>query len=523
MPSPAPLAGDQTLSFPVAEDLSDLDPALVADPEDVDILRNVFSGLYRFDDHLKEVPDLADGQPTISADGLEYTFKVRATARFSNGDPLTATDVQYSWNRAAGRQGDYAALFSLIAGYPAVAAGRTSSMSGLSVADPQTLQVTLLRPASYFLAEVALWPFWVVDRNVIASAGEDAWFNYPATLVGSGPFRMIARTPGQAMDFAPVPDWYGGKTGALKRVHIQIVADPGAQVSQYESGLFSLIGYGRQSLAPAQATRYAADPTLSKELALVPLGVTYWIGFNLKTGIFAGVAGGRTARHAFSQAIDRKALEEAVCNLKTSCVEATGGVVSRGLAGYIGDGADHNVKFDAQAARAEYQAWDPTGAKVKGLAYVYDSDPFNKAVCANLRLQWKNNLGVDVRCAEIDRKTFFDQRNSLCAFPLFRQSWAADYDHPQNWFDYLFVTGAPSSGSCYSNPTLAAAVRDADRAAPGASLAPYLNAGRTLVDDAVFGGLLYGVQQYLVHPYVKGAGGSALYDNGWTSVRILAH
>src|SRR5213594_5044173 len=109
-PTPTPLAADQTLSFPIAQDVADFDPALISSPADVDILRNVFSGLYRFDDQLKEVPDLADGQPTISADGLEYTFKVRATARFSNGDPLTATDVQYSWNRAARRQGDYASL-----------------------------------------------------------------------------------------------------------------------------------------------------------------------------------------------------------------------------------------------------------------------------------------------------------------------------------------------------------------------------------------------------------------------------
>src|SRR3954469_13536723 len=80
-PSPEPLASDQTLSFPLTHDLSDFDPALISDPGDVDILRNVFSGLYRFDDHLKEVPDLAEGQPTISADGLEYTFKIRAGAR----------------------------------------------------------------------------------------------------------------------------------------------------------------------------------------------------------------------------------------------------------------------------------------------------------------------------------------------------------------------------------------------------------------------------------------------------------
>ena len=512
-PSPEPLASDQTLSFPLTEDLADLDPALISDPGDVDILRNVFSGLYRFDDGLHEVPDLADGQAVISADGLEYTFKIKGGARFSNGDPLTAADVQYSWNRAARRQGDYASLFSLIAGYPAVAAGRAATMSGLSVVDTQTLKVTLLKPARYFLTEVALWPFWVVDRNVIASAGEDSWFNQPSTLIGSGPFRMTARTPGQSMDFGPVTDWYGGKTGALTRVHIQIVADQGMQISRYESGLFSLIGYGRQSLPPAQANRYAADPKLSKELTLVPLGVTYWIGFNIKTGPFAGIDGGRTARHAFSQAIDRKALQDAVCNLGTTCIEATGGVISKGLTGYLGDGADTNVKFDPAAAKADYQAWDPTGAKVKGLAYVYDSDPFNKAVCGNLKLQWSNNLGVDVRCAEVDRKNFFDQRNGRCAYPLFRQSWAADYDHPQNWFDYLFVSGAPSSGSCYSNPNLDALVAQGD----------YSGAGVLLVDSSMFANLLYGVQQYLAHPYVKGAGGNALYDSYWTSVRILAH
>jgi len=44
-----------------------------------------------------------------------------------------------------------------------------------------------------------------------------------------------------------------------------------------------------------------------------------------------------------------------------------------------------------------------------------------------------------------------------------------------------------------------------------------------LVNDSAFGGLLYGVQQYLVHPYVKGAGGNALYDNPWTGARILKH
>ena len=520
-PSPEPIASDQTLSFPIAQDVTDFDPAMVSSPADVDILRNVFSGLYRFDDNLKEVPDIAAGSPSVSPDGLTYTFRLRADARFWNGDPISADDFLYSWNRAVARQGDFASLFSIVAGYPAVAAGTAGALSGLAKVDPTTFTATLVKPAGWFPTLVALWPFWVVDRNVIASAGEDAWSNRPDTLVGSGPFRMTARTAGQSMDFGPVTDWYGGSTGKLSHVHVEVVPDGLTQVGQYESGVYSLVGYARQSLPPAAATRYTTDANLKHQLTLDPLGVTYWAGFNLRSGPFAGVDAGRAGRHAFSEAIDRKELAAAVCNRGTACTEATGGVVSKGLLGYLGDGQDPNVKFDAKAAKAEYDAWDPSRTKVKGLRYTYDTNPFNQMVCANLQAQWKKNLGVDVGCIDIDRKTFFDQRNGACAYPLFRQAWAADYAHPQGWFDNLFVTGAPWSGSCYSNPNLNAVIARADAKPLDATATDYRTAGYMLVNDAVYADLVYGVQPYLIHPYVRGAGGNALYDYSWTEIRIL--
>jgi oligopeptide transport system substrate-binding protein len=517
------LAADQTLSFPIFQDVSDLDPALISAPADVDILRNVFSGLYKFDAQLHEVSDLAVGQPTVSADGLTYTFHIRHGALFSNGDPIASGDFIYSWNRAAAKQGDFAGLFSVVSGYDAVGAGRASQLSGLAKVDDFTFTATLTKKAGYFLSELGLWPFWLVDQKVIASAGEDAWFTKPETLVGSGPFRMTARKPGQSMDFQPVAGWYGGSTGKLTQVHIEVVPDGAAQVTQYESGVFSLIGYGRQGLPPAAATRYTSDTKLKSQLNLVPIGLTFWVGFNLRSGPFAGVDAGRAGRHAFSTAIDRAALVDALCNQKTACIAATGGLISKGLQGYLGDGADANATFDAAAAKAEYKAWDPDGSKVKNLTYTYDTNAFNKAVCANLTAQWQKNLGVTVTCVEMDRKTFFDDRNGRCAYPAFRQSWSADYDHPQDWFDYLFVTGASSSGSCYSNTNLDKVVAAADAAPLSQSVVDYKTAGHMLINDSVFAPLVYGVQQYLSHPYVAGAGGNALYDYYWTQARILVH
>ena len=160
---------------------------------------------------------------------------------------------------------------------------------------------------------------------------------------------------------------------------------------------------------------------------------------------------------------------------------------------------------------------------MKGLTYTYDTDPFNKAVCANLVAQWQTNLGVVVKCVEIDRKTFFDKRNGKCTYPLFRQSWRADYDHPQNWYDYLFLTGAVSGGSCYSNLGFDKSVKAGDAKPLPAALADYKAAGQTLILHVAFGSLLYGEQEYLAHPWVKGVGGNALYDFAWTDAKILKH
>ncbi len=63
----------------------------------------------------------------------------------------------------------------------------------------------------------------------------------------------------------------------------------------------------------------------------------------------------------------------------------------------------------------------------------------------------------------------------------------------------------------------------ADAKPPAGALADYKAAGQTLIGDVAFGSLVYGVQQYLSHPYVKGVGGNALYDFSWTDARIVKH
>jgi oligopeptide transport system substrate-binding protein len=522
-PSSETLAADQTLSFPINDDVGDLDPARMSAAVDIDLFQNVFSGLYRFDKDLKEVPDIATKAPDISSDGLTYTFTMRQDAKFSNGDPIKADDFIYSWNRAARLQGDYASVFDPIVGYQAVADGKATAMTGLKKISDFSFSATLGAPAGYWYTEVGLWTAWVVSQKAItAGGGDDKWYTDPKTFIGSGQFKMTARTPKQSLDFEPVANWYGGSTGVLKKIHIEVIADQKAQVTKYESGNYSLIGFMNMSLTPEDVIRYNSDPQLKTQLTLQPAARTTWIGFNIKTGPFAGIDAGKAGRHAFSTAVNRDELVDIACSKGTACIKATGGVITKGLQGYLGDGINPATKFDAAAALAEYKAWDPDGKKVQGLTWTYNTGAFNKAVCDNLASQWKKNLNVTMQCTAQDRKAFFAARNK-CAYPIFRHSWGADYDHPQDWFDFLFVTNGGSSGSCYSNPTLDAMAKSANAKPLAQSLDTYKQMGQLIVDQVIAPELVYGVQQYLVHPYVKGAAGNALYDYRWEGIRILQH
>ena len=119
------LAGSQVLKYPVFQNPGTWDPGEADAEVDTEFMQNVFDNLWRFDDSLNIVPDIATAVPTaanggISSDGLTYTVNLNHNATFSNGDKVTAEDVLYSWDRAVALQGPYSSNLSAIAGYAAV-------------------------------------------------------------------------------------------------------------------------------------------------------------------------------------------------------------------------------------------------------------------------------------------------------------------------------------------------------------------------------------------------------------------
>jgi oligopeptide transport system substrate-binding protein len=498
---------------------------------EIAIAQNLFDGLYRYDDRMQEQPDIADGMPAMSSDGLTYTFHLHHNVLFWNGDPVTADDVIYSWNRTVAKQAGPESIFQPVVGYDAVAnAGAVTGTTrlGLSAPDPYTVVAHLSAPAGYWLAELALPGAWLVDQRAITEGGEE-WWKIPKDLVGTGPFRLTEWKPGVELDFGAVSKWWGGSTGAIRRVELH-VADSASQWSGYTNGTYHLIGLGKRNLGLTDAKEIdtlQADPSRRDQVQTWPFGTTYMVAFNLESGPFSGYQAGRELRQAFSQAIDRNKLAQAVCRRKTVCAPATGGLISKGLTGYLGDGADPSARFDPVTARAIVKRLDPDGSLLKGLVYYYRipaSDPA-QAIAQNLTAQWQSNLNVHVRTVGLDTATYI---HNLFAnkFKLFRKGWQADYNHPHDWYSNLLVgglCGQPSCGTVYDPPGYNALILSADRKPLVDALPDYMRAGRKVLDDAVVAVLLYLVRAVVIKPYVRGYVANALWETRWTSLEILQH
>jgi len=549
------LASNQTLKFPIIGDFGTLDVGMIDAETDAEIAQNLYDGLLRFDNNLNIIPDIASEVPTPSTDGLTYTFKLRNDVTFSNGDKLTAKDVLYSWNRGAALQGGYAYLMGPIVGYDVVSKNKKSgaaleslleandpsvTMSGLTAPDGPggyTVQVKLTAPAGYFLSEVALGAvcFWIVDVNAVKQS-PDNWWSSPSTLVGTGPFKMTAYTPKQSVEFSAVPNWWGTPKPTLTKVHLDILQDAHSAITAYEQGSYDLYGFGGYSNAPiADILRIQSSGTEKSQLLLHPKVRTTWVSFNMTAdssrpakGPFL-LSGGQSAhdlRMAFALSIDKTQLASVVCH-NIVCQPATGGLITKGLAGYLGDDQDPLAKFDAAQAKTLLKGADPDGSKTKGLTYTYDpNNPLNKDVAVFLQDQWQTNLGVHVDLAAVDHSAFIKARLKG-SYVLARDGWQADFNHPQDWFDSLWgsAVGCPDANctSGYTTPAYDAAVKKADQEPIEQAIPDYQAVSRMLIQDVAYIPLYYSVGAFLIKGYVKGAGTNAFFDYYWNQYQIQNH
>ncbi len=434
----------QTLHRGMGPALADLDPHLATGTTDYNVLSSLFEGLVGEDPvDLRPVPGVASHW-TTSPDGLTYTFHVRDTAKWSNGDPLTASDFVASWERALTPSlgADYANLLFVLAGAEAFHKGQTLDFStvGVRALDPLTLEVRLAYPAPYFLSLLQHWMWYPVHLPSIRAVGSPTsrstgWAR-PKTMVCNGPFILAAWPRGERIEVTKNPLYWDAATVRLNAIHFHPFEGVDTEERAFRSGQIHLT----DALPISKIPSYRSEaPDL---LRIDPYLGTYFFRFNTTRPLLDQTK----VRQALTLAIDRQSIVEQV--LRGGQIPSAA-FTPDGTGGYT---PPSGLTTDfARARELLAEAGYPDGQGVPPLELLFNTSENHRLVAEALQAMWRRELGLTVELRNMENKTVLNSRR-VGDFSILRSVWIADYADPTSFLD-IWRSDSGNNYTGWANPS----------------------------------------------------------------------
>lgn len=503
-------ASGSTLRIAIDGAPDTFDPALLGDNRSIELAQNVWEGLLGVNNKAQVVPAIAKSYHR-SANGLVYTFKLRHGVTFQNGDPVTASDFIYTFNRSLSPKTAAGASFFLsdIKGANAVLNGKAKAATGLKAIGKYTLRVTLSQKAGYFPAEISRWPAWVVDPKVVKKYGKN-WIA-PGHSIGSGPYRLTGQVGNDQYTFTANPHYYGGKP-KISKVVVSVVPDSTAAVSRYQAGEFDAV----VGLSAPSVLQVKANPTLKAQFHSRPFERTVWLSMNNKKPPFNKL----DVREAFNHAIDKQSIIQiALAGVGT----VANSWLPPGIPGNVTAQHRKSVYNVALARQLLAKAGYPNGKGFPSVTLVYGITYGEYAeVYQLIQAQLQKNLGIKVGLKEMPINAFGNALTSPKTRPLlWGYTFGFDYPDPQELDEYLGITGAPYNYEGFSDKRYDRLVAKANASSSlKTRVRLYAEAENVRLADAPTVPLYFYDQNWLVKPNVKGFGYSPLYMHPWQQMSI---
>ena len=221
------------------------------DPSDTEAFINPFMVLYAVHDALvkpmpggENTPSLAESW-TVSKDGLVYEFVLRKSAKFHNGDPVTADDVKFSFERYKG----------------AAAKLLKDRVRDVEIVDPGRVRFHLREPWPDFMTfygTSATGAAWIVPRKYVEKVGEDGFKKAP---IGAGPYKVVSFNPGIDLVMEAF-EGYWRKVPSVKRLVFRSMPDETTRAAALKAGdvdiVYLLSGPTAQEVKRTPGLRLAA-------------------------------------------------------------------------------------------------------------------------------------------------------------------------------------------------------------------------------------------------------------------------
>ena len=486
----------QVLHRGLAADLSGLDPHLITGLPEINVVSTLFEGLVAVDP--------ADGHPVpgvaeswdVSPDALTYTFHLRATARWSNGEPVTAQDFANSIRRVLTPAfgADNVAMLFVLANAEAWYQGGLTDFSrvGVQAVEARTLRLTLAHPAPYFLS-LLQHPVWYpvyfpALEKTGGTARRDTKWTDPANIVGNGPFVLKASRRGEVIIVDKSPTYWDAATVRLNSIHFHPAADVDGEERAFRAGQLHIT----ESLPVGKVDTYRREQP--DVVRISPFLDTYFYRLNTtRPGLDH-----KLVRPALAAAIDRRAIVEKITRGGQRAADC---FVPREIRDY--EPRQPLAHDPDRARRLLAEAGYPGGKGLPPLEILINSSGNHRAIAEAIQEMWRRELGLDVRINNMEMSSLFAKRRAL-DYSVLRSEWAADFADAKTFLD-VFRGGSNNNHTGWTNATYDTLLHEADRTADPAARATLLQqAEAVLLDEMPVIPLYYFTTVRLVHPSVRG-------------------
>lgn len=480
-------SGTSDLNVMLETPVEALDPQQAVDGTSFEVIADYTDGLYQMDKDGEAVPALA-ADTQISEDGLSYTFKIRDDAKWSNGDPVTAQDFVFAWQRAVDPKvaSEYAYMLSDVGqiknAAEIIAGKKDKSELGVTAADDKTLKVELNVQVPYFLGLMYFPTFYPVNQKFFESCG-DTFATSPETTLSNGAFILDSYEPAATtLHLKKNPDYYDAKRVKLTGINYQVIQDSQQALMSYQTGAVDTTLVNGE-----QVDQVKDDPTFHA----IAAGYLWYVVPNISK---VKELSNLNVRLAMTMAINRESITTGV--LKDGSIPTYTAVPIDFATGP--DGSDfagdqkkfENVcKFDATAA-ADYwkKGLGELGVSSISLNMIVDADDAPQKVAQVLKEQWETTLpGLTVNLVvEPKKQRVQDMQDGNFEVALTR--WGPDYADPMTYLG-MWGTGNSNNYGEWSNAdydAILAACTTGDLAMDAAGRwAKLLDGEKIVMDNAV--------------------------------------
>jgi len=419
-------AANQTMTMGWGAEPPSLDPGLATDTTSSNVLLNIMDPLVRLNpDTLEAVPSLAESWD-VSSDGKTVTFHLRQDGKWTNGDPVTASDFVYSWKRTLSPElaADYAYQLYGIQGAQEYNACQKNcdplaAKVGVSAPDDFTLVVKLTSPQPWFIQQASHHSFLAVNQSAVEQFG-DKWTE-PQNIVTDGPFKLAKWEHDAEIDLVKNDAWRDAADVSLTSIPGKIIVDGTTRVQAFESGEIDALDGG--GLPPDEIARLKDTP----EYESYPALGTYYYGFNIKN------ISDIHERRALSLAVNRQEIIDQIA--QADQIPATG-MSPKGISGFDTINPDSPwtpAAGDINQAKDELsQAANPK----TDINLFFNDSPGHKEIATAVQAQWKE-LGINTTLKQQEWAQYLEFLGPPPndAVDVYRLGWIYDYPDAINGLD----------------------------------------------------------------------------------------